>query len=439
MHGINFQNGEDAVDLLTSSEVIHCAQQKIFLKCKGKEDRNKFLRLMVSIVTVASPVSEKSVAIQITDDEDPFVLYMLIISEGDFQSIKEQQGLLIEYDNYHLMIEELPGEVFGVQQTLLKIIETNQFKQLCHLSLAIHVGTDSDIKKHMADNLTQSEARAKQVETRSQELIRRLEAKERENEQLKERWCEESKTIHAQTRLELSAERDSFAKSQEDLKKAFESEKRQLQDLLDDTKRNFESLISSLQAENKALFEQTCETESKIRDLTRKQTNFEKDFCTLQREAAMLRTQNSKLDSDYHEKEKNLNTLRMKFAVLEQALLEMNLNEKDDALQRRKTSLKSLSEELVKANEIIGKLNKELSVTKNKLKLRTNITLEQEVLLSDREKEIAALKKQVDECGVKLSQLENVEKQLQENLADAKTKLAEKDTTLSNNTNCKFL
>jgi hypothetical protein len=33
---------------------------------------------------------------------------------------------------------------------VLKIIETNQFKQLCHLCLNISIGTDADIKKHLA-------------------------------------------------------------------------------------------------------------------------------------------------------------------------------------------------------------------------------------------------------------------------------------------------
>lgn len=43
-----------------------------------------------------------------------------------------------------------------------------------------------------------------------------------------------------------------------------------------------------------------------------------KENVSLQREAAALRSQNAKLDASYHEKEKNLNCLRTRHAVLEQ-------------------------------------------------------------------------------------------------------------------------
>ena len=55
--------------------------------------------------------------------------------------------------SYHLVIEEAVGASFGSQQTVMKIIETNQFKHLCHLCLFISMGTDAEIKKHLAVEL----------------------------------------------------------------------------------------------------------------------------------------------------------------------------------------------------------------------------------------------------------------------------------------------
>jgi hypothetical protein len=52
--------------------------------------------------------------------------------------------------SYHLVIEEAVGDTFGSHQTVMKIIETNQFKHLCHLCLFISIGTDAEIKKHLA-------------------------------------------------------------------------------------------------------------------------------------------------------------------------------------------------------------------------------------------------------------------------------------------------
>jgi hypothetical protein len=55
----NFYGNDDILNRLTSSEVIYSELQRTFVKSKGKEDRNKFLKLVVSFVNVVSPVSEK--------------------------------------------------------------------------------------------------------------------------------------------------------------------------------------------------------------------------------------------------------------------------------------------------------------------------------------------------------------------------------------------
>jgi hypothetical protein len=49
------------------------------------------------------------------------------------------------------------------------------------------------------------------------------------------------------------------------MKKCFDTEKIQFQNMLAESKQSFEALIAGLQVENKALFEQSCELESKLR------------------------------------------------------------------------------------------------------------------------------------------------------------------------------
>jgi hypothetical protein len=49
------------------------------------------------------------------------------------------------------------------------------------------------------------------------------------------------------------------------MKKSFDAEKVQFQGILAENKQSFEALIAGLQVENKALFEQSCELESKLR------------------------------------------------------------------------------------------------------------------------------------------------------------------------------
>jgi len=49
------------------------------------------------------------------------------------------------------------------------------------------------------------------------------------------------------------------------MKKCFDTERIKFQDMLAENKQSFEALIAGLQGENKALFEQNCELESKLR------------------------------------------------------------------------------------------------------------------------------------------------------------------------------
>jgi hypothetical protein len=55
----NFCGNDDILNRLTSPEVIYSELQRTFVKSKGKEDRNKLLKLVISFVNVVSPVSEK--------------------------------------------------------------------------------------------------------------------------------------------------------------------------------------------------------------------------------------------------------------------------------------------------------------------------------------------------------------------------------------------
>ena len=53
--------------------------------------------------------------------------------------------------------------------------------------------------------------------------------------------------------------------AQQDMKKCFDTERIKFQDMLAENKQSFEALIAGLQVDNKALFEQNCELESKLR------------------------------------------------------------------------------------------------------------------------------------------------------------------------------
>jgi hypothetical protein len=72
------------------------------------------------------------------------------------------------------------------------------------------------------------------------------------------------------------------------------------------------------------------------------------------------------------------------------------------------------------------------------MKLRTKIILEQESVLSAKEKERVALLALVEDQRRKIEHLESAEQQLSLSLKTETAKLTEKEAMLMNNTNCKF-
>ena len=57
--------------------------------------------------------------------------------------------------------------------------------------------------------------------------------------------------------------------------------------------------------------------------------------------------------------------------------------------------MRSVTEELLKANEIIGKLQDQLKQEQNKSKLRGRIAAEQEKLLSDKDKDLQGVEEKL--------------------------------------------
>lgn len=180
--------------------------------------------------------------------------------------------------------------------------------------------------------------------------------------------------------------------------------------------------LSELRAQNNTYREKQSQLESTCADHLKHLQTLEKDLEISQRDLSHLKQQNSKLDVDYHDKDKIVNDLRMRVAVLEQDLkdktilinkhtemwkagkeqkqqLEELLSERDSQLQRKQNALKHVGDEVMKANDIIKKIQNELSTAKSKLKLRTSICLEQEKLLDTKQKEIGQLETKLEDSA----------------------------------------
>lgn len=171
----------------------------------------------------------------IADDDDPCFLYSLFITEDDFKLLKAQQGLLVDFDNFATqlicLLEQchIPTNSSKTPPKFLlllaeessewnfKLVETNNFKHLCHLSLNISPARDSDLKTHMAmkikqlkESLLQQNRDAVNLETRVNDLTSKLETKMKELEHLEQKYLAEKSQIQINSSQQISLEKDRY-------------------------------------------------------------------------------------------------------------------------------------------------------------------------------------------------------------------------------------
>ncbi|XP_076667239.1 spindle assembly abnormal 6 [Andrena cerasifolii] len=469
---------------LNNVEVLYTKVQRVYIKPQSKEERQRELRVNVEIHAGISPVCRKSLCVMLADDADPCFLYSLFITEDDFKILKSQQGLLVDFDNFATqlicLLEQCQMPTANLTRTppkfllllaeesgewIFKLVETNNFKHLCHLSLNISPASDSDLRTHMAlkikqlkESILQQNRGGVALETRLNDLSNKLETKTKELEHVEQKYMTEKNQMQLSSSEQISLEKDRFAKARLEWQCQSEKERVEVERRHTDTIKQLHTDLAELRTQNLTYKDKVSLLEATNVEQVKQLQNLEKDLNVAQRDLNSLKKQNSKLDTDYHDKDKSVNSLRTKVAVLEQELkdkgilitkhtemlktvkeqkqqLEDLLAEKEGQLQRKQNSLRNLSDELVKANEILTKLQNELASTKSKLKLRTSIALEQERLLDTKQKEVGQLENKM-ECLIKEAKDVKTEvENLREQLKIQQTQLEEKEKTIKNNDN----
>ncbi|XP_008553655.1 spindle assembly abnormal protein 6 homolog isoform X1 [Microplitis demolitor] len=481
--GNTLQSGDIAMQL-NNVEVLYTKVQKVYLKPQYKEERQRELRVNVEIHSGISPVCRKTLCVLLSDDDDPCFLYSLLITEDDFKVLKAQQGLLVDFDNFatqliHLL-EQSHSSMTGTSKMppkfllllseesgdwIFKLVETNNFKHLCHLSLNISPASDSDIKTHMAmkmkqlkENLNNKNREVISLEGRLSSVNEELECKTRDLELLEQKFRAEKNQLQMTSSHQLSIERDRLAQAKLEWQRSTEIEKMDMERQHSDTLQQLHTEIAELRSQNTTYKDKQSFLEATNKEQSKQLQNLERELNLAQRDLNQLKKQNSKLDVDYHEKDKYVNDLKTRVAVMEQELkdkailiskhmemlktskeqkqqLEEMLAQKENQVQRKQNALKNVSDEVIKANEIIKKLQNDLESTKSKLKLRTGIALEQERLLDVKQKELGELQSKLDEQTKELKALKTELDSLKDQLKTMQTQLEDKEKIIKNNDN----
>uniref|UniRef100_A0A9L0RK59 Spindle assembly abnormal protein 6 homolog n=1 Tax=Equus caballus TaxID=9796 RepID=A0A9L0RK59_HORSE len=433
----------------TMSQVLFQELVPLQVKCKDCEERRVSVRVSVELQSVSNPVHRKDLVIRLTDDTDPFFLYNLVISEEDFQRFLLQ---LVS-----------PAAILDNSPAFLNVVETNPFKHLTHLSLKVLPGNDVEIKKFLAGCLKCSKEEKLSLAQSLEDVTRQLNftqktlsEKIQELDKLRNEWASHTTALSNKHSQELTNEKEKALQAQVQYQQQHEQQKKDLEMLHQRNIQQLQSRLSELEAANKDLTERKYKGDSTIRELKAKLSGVEEELQRAKQEVLSLRRENSTLDAECHEKEKHINQLQTKVAVLEQEIkdkdqLVLRTKEAFDTIQEQKVALeengeknqvqlgkleatiKSLSAELLKANEIIKKLQGDLKTLMGKLKLKNTVTIQQEKLLAEKEEKLQKEQKELQDVGQSLRIKEQEICKLQEQLEATVQKLEESKHLLKNN------
>uniref|UniRef100_A0A8C6VI67 Spindle assembly abnormal protein 6 homolog n=2 Tax=Elapinae TaxID=42168 RepID=A0A8C6VI67_NAJNA len=473
-----------------ASESLFSQLVPVQVKCQGCEERRIKVRVSVEMQSTTNPIHRKDLVVRLTEDSDPFFLYNLVISEEDFQSLKLQQSLLVDFSAFpqrfidllqHCIQEqdkEIPrfllqlassGSSLDHTPSFLNVVETNPFKHLTHLSLKFLAGNDAEIKKFLASCLKSIKEEKLLLEeklSRTEENLTRqlnytqqnLSEKSRELDNLRSEWASKTASLNSKHTQELSNEKEKTLQAQAHYQQQNDQQKRDMENLHQKTVQQLQNRLKELELANKDLTERRYKGDSTVRELKAKLSSAEDECQRMKQEVLSLRRENTTLDAECHEKEKQVNQLQMRVAVLEQEIkdkdqlvartkevleatqeqkanLEENAEKKQFQIGKLETSLKALSTEFLKANEIIKKLQGDVKTLMSKLKLKNTVTVQQEKLLAEKEEKLQKEQKELQEVESSLREKEQEICKLQEQLEATVQKLEESKHLLKTNEN----
>ncbi|XP_053709936.1 spindle assembly abnormal protein 6 homolog [Synchiropus splendidus] len=462
---------------------------QVNVRCRDCEERKLNIRVTIELQLTTSPVHKRDLLVRLTDDADPYFLFNLSISEEDFQSLKVQQGLLIDFASFpqkfidllNLCSSEQGSENprfllhLSCQSASLEgpanfsVVETNAFKHLNHLSLRLTQGSDKHVRDYLAACLSSLKIEKQALETKlkktEEDLSRQLSyaqqtlsEKTRELDKLRSEWTTQTSSLSSRHSNELQSEREKALELQSKLQQQTEQLRQELESSHRKNSQQLQSRLSEMESSCRDLTERKYKNESAIRDLKIKLVGAEEECQRSKQQLLTLRRENSSLDTEVHEKERLVSQLQLRVAVLEQEskdkdqlmgrtkeVLEATQRQKETAeeaaemkeLQMKKleSTVKSLSEELIKANGIIKKLQGEVRGLVGKIKMKNTVTVSQEKVLQETTGKLQNVEKDLQSAQQQLTNKDEQVCKLKEQLEATVQKLNESKEVLKTNEN----
>lgn len=425
-------------------------------------------------ITIGKLFENDSLRISLSDDEDPSFLCTLNVTRSDYEDLKKQQGLLIDFDNFPGQLVRLLQQcaannmfiilqISNASQYFFEIVEHNEFRRLVHLSLKTAPATDNDIKKHMADtinslkkSLTSCKHSASNNEIMWKDKYVCLERKIQELTHVVSKMEEDKVRREDDYQDSLRRERDRMSQERLEWQKNNELTSKSQSAAMQEVIGRKDKQIEEYSLQCKQLHDKITMLDHQLGEKSQRLSILERELQTAHIDVATIKARNTNLERDIMDKDTVLHQLRAKCLDLEKSVKEnlesskelntiiqilkkekLNLEERlslsESLANKNNEAAHTTSEQLFKANQIISKLNTDLIEMKDKLLRRTAIALEQEKVIDKNINEIEDIKTILQNKDATLTKIITELDTVKEKLENADKNLKDKEDTIKNN------
>lgn len=416
---------------------------------------------------------------QLTDESDPFFLYTLKISEEEFQTVKADQSILVDFAEFpskflELLRQCLPSDdvevpnfavslIGGLPSASLQIVETNEFKNLMHLRLDMRAGNDAAVKRYLAGELAKTKAERDGLKSalnehmgEAQEAAEQAEGSVAAAKRQEAAALQELNTVKLEHAAACASLREQAVQLQERLQSQSEADKAELLRNHRAMEAQLGKQMEDLRQRLEAMTADKTKYQGEAKELQTRATALEHELASCKQDLVQARTENKELDRCKHENLKTIQAHEVRMSTLQQQVVdgealaaqlnklvqsahsekgsqEENVRMLRDSNAKLEDKVRLTSAEVSKANEYIQRIQNEIKTLKTKLKVKTAVVLQQEQVVQEKDKTISERDVKLAASDQTLLEREGQIDVLKSKLAHAEARLAEAERTMESN------
>ncbi|EIE25806.1 hypothetical protein COCSUDRAFT_1459, partial [Coccomyxa subellipsoidea C-169] len=418
-------------DVQTTS-TLYWKGVKFLVRQPDREEVLCELTVRITLGVQRNNHNSRVLRIHLSSEDDVFLLHTLEFTEEEFQILKAEQGILVDFGNF-------PGKIIGLLErciasrhedaprfqavllameatSVFKIVETNDFNQLPHITLAFRPGNDATIKQYLASRLSEvklsndklssdlhkmqgdMEAACTKLRATEEQLVQTREEHQRYvMEREADAMANAAAALHDKTR-ELAEQKEALDRMRADVEERHRQHVEALQ------ARN-----SSLEAEAQQLREAKFGLEARGSELGHRLAAVEGTLASLETEAEQLRAAAAAAGSEKGQREAELSELRAKLRAAEEKVAAQKevVAEQRERIKDLEAGTRQLGErcaelkeasaghderaraaaaEVLKGNRIIEKFMADLRLARERLRRKAAIVARQEEEVTSKER-----------------------------------------------------